>query len=367
MTDKHNQGSKEEGIPVEQGEMEAANAELEALRVEVAELRQQASVAGSPPEREIGKHRGRRWAVGLLIAFGCILLAGANLTFWLRDTVLNTNGWVTAVGPLSRSPVIAEAVSNYVVVGLFDLVEVDQIIQEALPSEARFLSGPLSGVLQDLVRDLVTDVIQSDEFNAVWVGVNRVAHETIISVLRGDGSLLYIRGGKLTVDLGDIFDFVQSTLGLRDLNLFAADDWSAFVLLESQQVAAVQEALAFLDSIGLVLPLLALGTLVLAWFVSLWRRRTVLWIGVGVAITMALSLILFGLARPALLISIADPLVRVVAKELWKVVTRGLLIQTIFLLVVGVLLVLGATLAGPSPRAVAIRTAVSDRFGRLTE
>lgn len=31
---------------------------------------------------------------------------------------------------------------------------------------------------------------------------------------------------------------------------------------------------------------------------TLWRRRTVLWIGVGVAVTMTLSLILLGLIRP---------------------------------------------------------------------
>jgi hypothetical protein len=46
------------------------------------------------------------------------------------------------------------------------------------------------------------------------------------------------------------------------------------------------------------------------------------------------------------------------------VVTAGLVWRTIFVLVVGVLIVGGAALAGPHPRAVAIRSAVRDRFSR---
>jgi hypothetical protein len=90
-----------------------------------------------------------------------------------------------------------------------------------------------------------------------------------------------------------------------------------------------------------------------------------MWIGIGVAITMTLSLLAFALAQPALLVSIADPFVRLLAGEIWDVVVRGLYIQTIVVLVVGLLFVAGAALAGPSPRAVAIRTGVHNGWDRL--
>ena len=85
----------------------------------------------------------------------------------------------------------------------------------------------------------------------------------------------------------------------------------------------------------------------------------------GVAITMTLTLVLYALAQPVVLASIADPLFRTVADAIWNVVTQGLVWQTIFFLVIGVLLAVGAALAGPSPRAVAFRSSVSAQVDRL--
>ena len=138
-----------------------------------------------------------------------------------------------------------------------------------------------------------------------------------------------------------------------------------FVLLESRQVAVVQQTLGLIDGVGLVLSLFALGALFLAWLISLWRRRTVMWMGIGVAIAMVLSLVAFALARPAVPVSILDPFVRLLAGEIWDVVVRGLYVQTILVLIIGLLLIAGAALAGPSPRAVAIRTGARNGWDRL--
>jgi hypothetical protein len=57
--------------------------------------------------------------------------------------------------------------------------------------------------------------------------------------------------------------------------------------------------------------------------------------------------------------------VRLLAGEIWRVVVRGLYAQTILVLVIGLLLIAGAALAGPSPRAVAIRAGVRGRLGSI--
>jgi hypothetical protein len=353
MTEK-----KLEGVP--QGDLEemqeplattdaAAGADVEALRAERDQLR--AQVDEHEAASKARQHRGRAWAVGLLILLGCILLAAANVTFWLRDTVLSTDGWVAALGPLSRNETVANTLSLYVVGEVFNAVDVASLAEEALPEELKLLSGALAGLLQDVAQDAVTAVILSDQFNAVWVTVNRAAHATVMEVLRGDGSLVYLRDGQLTVDLSDVLDYLQGSFDLQALGLFPEEDWGKFVLLESQQVAALQQALALINTVGLLLPLLALGSLVVAWLISLWRHRTLMWIGIGVAITMALSLVAFALAQPAVLVLIADPFVRLLAGEIWDVVTRGLIIQTILLLVIGLAIAVGATLVDRRQRA----------------
>jgi len=295
---------------------------------------------------------------------GLLLLAAGNVTFWVRGTVLNTNRWVRAVGPLTQNEVVANAVSIYVVDGLFDLVDVDQILHDALPSEYQFLSGGLSRALRSLARDTGTSLVQSDQFNTVWVELNRTTHRAIMGVLRGSGDLLYLREGKLTVDFTDAFDYVINSFNLGNLDRLQ-EIQTRFVLLESRQVAIVQQTLALIDGVGLILPLLALVSLFLAWLISLWRRRTVTWIGIGIAIAMTLSLVAFALTRPAVLASVPDPFVRLLAGEIWRVIVRGLYVQTILVLVIGLLLIAGAALAGPSPRAVAIRAGVRRGVGKV--
>ena len=338
-------------------------ADVEKLQAEVAELQRQ--LADSEAVKEAPRHTGRKVAVALLVLLGCILLAVANLTFWLRGTALNTNRWVAAVGPLSQNPVIADAVSDLVVKQLSAAVDLEGAAGEILPPEFSGFSGPLALVLGDLVADAVSTIVQSDQFHEVWLAVNHTAHRILVGVLRGDGSLLSVSEGQVTVDLSDMFGFVQQTLGLGDLDLFGEADAGKLVLFSNENLAALQRAVALLDTVGLVLPLLAIAALVIAWLVSLWRRSTLLWIGVGVAVAMALSLVLYVLARPMALASVLDPYFRAIAGEIWKTVVRGLYIQSIFLLVVGVLIALGAWLAGSHPRAVATRSTFQGWWNNL--
>lgn len=360
MVEESTTRTVQEELTIEGQQSAAESADVDEMQTELAELRRQ--VAESEAREKGRRHRGRRWAVGLLILLGCILLAGANITSWVRGVVLDTDTWAATVGPLTKNDVIVDAISLYVVGEMFDALDVGQMAQEALPAEVRPLSGPLVGVLQDLVHDAVATIIQSDQFNAVWVALNRTIHGIVMAVLRGEGDLLYLRDGQLTVDFSDLLGFVEGALDLKALGLFDDEGWGKVVLLESHQVAALQQAVSIIDTVGVVLPLLALATLLIAWLVSLWRRSTVLWIGIGVAVTMGLSLILFALVQPMVLAYIADPLMRTVSQAVLDVVIRGLVIQTILLLLIGLLLAGGAALAGPHPRAVAIRTTVGGWF-----
>ena len=82
-------------------------------------------MADSEAGKEAPHHTGRKVAVALLVLLGCVLLAVANLTFWVRGTVLNTNRSVAAVGPLIQNPVIADAVSDLVVQQLSAAVDLE--------------------------------------------------------------------------------------------------------------------------------------------------------------------------------------------------------------------------------------------------
>jgi hypothetical protein len=136
-------------------------------------------------------------------------------------------------------------------------------------------------------------------------------------------------------------------LQIEDLDLIPQAEGGRLVLMSSYQVAVLQEVVGYLNALGLMLPLLTIVTFGVAVWVSLWRRQTVIWIGIGMAVAMFISLIAFSGVRSSVLVSLQDPFVRELGRAIVNVVTHGLMVQTIFLLLVGILLIIGGWQAAP--------------------
>ncbi len=311
------------------------------------EAESQASASQAAEPQDTSSHTGRKFAIGTLIVLGLILLAVGNLAFWARFTLLNTNAWVAAVGPLSKDPTVSSILSQYVVGEMFAVVDVERSLAEALPPKLQVFNAPLRSGVEQFAGDMVTKLIQSDAFNTVWVGVNRAGHTAIIAVLKGEGDKLYMQDGQLTLDLSDAYNFVENKFGITDLDLVPAASGGKLVLLESKQVAYLQEIVSYLNTFGLLLPLLGILAFVAAWFVSLWRRETLIWIGIVISLTMLVSVIVFSYLRSNILVNVADPMLRDLGRQIIYVVTHGLFVQTVFLMIVGILLAIGAWQSTP--------------------
>jgi FtsH-binding integral membrane protein len=294
-----------------------------------------------------GSHTGRKWGVGILVFLGLILLVLANVAFWAYFTLLNTNGWVAAVGPLSKDPAVAGMVSQYVVGELFAQADIQANVAEALPPQLQLFAGPMVVGLENVADQAVTDLIMSEAFNNIWVAFNRVSHTAITDVLKGQGDRLYFQDGNLTLDFNDVYNFIQDRLNIGELDLIPQAEQGRLVLFSSQQVAVMQEVVSYLTALGLLLPLLTILVFGAAVWVSPWRRQTVMWIGGVMAVAMLISLILFSGARSSGLVSITDPFLREMGRAIINNLTHGLMVQTIFLLIVGIGLIIGAWQAAP--------------------
>ena len=296
---------------------------------------------------DTGSHTGRKWAIGLLIFLGLILLILANVTFWAYFTLLNTNGWVAAVGPLSKDPNVAGMISQYVVGEVFAQADIQAEVAEAMPDEFQIFAGPLVIGIERVANEAVTALVMSDAFNNIWVAFNQVGHTAIMNVLKGEGDRLYFQEGNLTLDFNDIYSFVQDRLGIGDLALIPQANEGRLVLFSSYQVAVMQEVVSYLTALGLLLPLLTILVFGVAVWVSPWRRQTVMWIGIVMACAMFISLIGFSGMRSSGLVSISDPFLREMGRAIVNNLTHGLMVQTIFFMVVGIGLIIGAWQAAP--------------------
>ncbi len=349
-------------------EQGANTADPEGLQAEVDELRRYKEETEA---RKTGRRRWRRLAVALLIVLGCVITAGASVTVWLKSVALNTDTFVATVGPLSRNQAVALAIGDFAVDALFEEINAEQVVADALPEEAGFLAAPLVGAIENFSRDVAAEVISSDVFSAIWTTAIRLAHETALSLLRDEGGLFYISKGEVTIDLSDLLGTVQDRLASTGLafleDLPISEDSGKIVVYQAAQLAQIQQALTILDRAGIILPLLALVAFGVALWVSLWRRRTLLYIGAGLSVTMALSLAILARVRSQVVAEVSSELYRTAVEAVWEIVLGSLIGQTTLLLVIGFAIAAGAFLAGPDRRAVAVRTAVGDFMNNSPE
>ena len=349
-------------------EQGANTADADGLQAEVDELRRYKEETEA---RKTGRRRWRRLAVALLIVLGCVITAGASVTVWLKSVALNTDTFVATVGPLSRNQDVALAIGNFAVDALFEEINAEQVVADALPEEAGFLAAPLVGAIENFSQDVAAEVISSDVFSAIWTTAIRLAHETALSLLRDEGGLFYISKGEVTIDLSDLLGTVQDRLASTGLafleDLPISEDSGKIVVYQAAQLAQIQQALTILDRAGIIFPLLALVAFGVALWVSLWRRRTLLYIGAGLSITMALSLAILARVRSQVVAEVSSELYRTAVEAVWEIALGSLIAQIILLLVIGLAIAAGAFLAGPDRRAVAVRTAVGDFMNNSPE
>ncbi len=254
---------------------------------------------------EAAKPRWRQVTSMLLVVLASLLAPLALTAIWLNIQIRDTDRYVETVAPLSRDDTVAEAVSQRLTYELFQSVDVEQSISEALPQEASFLAGPLNGRIEAYTQEIIKDFIKSDGFNRLWVEANRVSHAAITGVVLGEGGIVQSENGRVSLDLNPALADVKLSLSDAGVDLF--DDMSTnrvdleYTLFQSQQLAEIQDAVGTLERLTWMLPLLILAS----WSGAVWlapdRRRMVLFISIGLSLSMALLLLLLTIARSSLL------------------------------------------------------------------
>ncbi|MFL6241175.1 MAG: hypothetical protein ACJ735_16965 [Actinomycetes bacterium] len=273
---------------------------------DVAAVPAQRDAATSHGKPHKGRDRGgflRRFTVGLLVAVFALLVPVTFLTTWVHRTVLNTDAYVNTVAPIAKDKAVTAAVSRQVTDQLFTALNPQAVVADALPPKAAFLAGPIANGAHGYVQNAVDRVLQSQQFQTLWVEANRTSHAQLVAVLRGHTSAVRTTNGQVVLDLVPLLNqalqniqgFASSVVG-RPITLptITTDDIPAeacqkiadalnrpvpptcaqIPLFPSDQLTQAQRLVRAFDAGVIVLlvltPLVAVGALLL----SRRRRRT---------------------------------------------------------------------------------------------
>ena len=191
-----------------------------------------------------------------------------------------------------------------------------------------------------------------------WEAANRNAHELLIKVLEGGGPIVSTQEGVVTLDLKALLGELQARVGVGGrLQARLPDDAAEITILESDQLSFAQDSFRILRSLPIVLVSLSLLLFAIALIIAPgWRRKAVRAYGIGFIAAGALGLAAISVLGDSLVGSLA----RTEASEpaiaaTWSVATTLLHEIAVSTIGYGVLMWLGALLAGPTRAATAIR------------
>ena len=160
------------------------------------------SPAGAATTIVVHKHsRLRSILIGVLVLLSCLMLVVTGVTIWTHYTVLNTNGYMKLVGPVGKDPKAIAALSSYVAAQVVTASDLQGRAQAALPPKAAFLAGPITSAVQSFIGKQTTKVLSTPQAYNLWLGINRVSHQQIVGLLRGQNSYTYIQGSDVKLNL----------------------------------------------------------------------------------------------------------------------------------------------------------------------
>jgi hypothetical protein len=350
----------------------ADGAEVERLHEQIDELKrrnEELESSGSTPPRQLGRKIG---AV-ILIVLASVLAPISTMGVWLRNQVTDTDRYVETVQPLVSNPAIQTLVADRVTQRLFEQVDVQSAIEEALPERAAFLSGALASGLETVVREATLRVVESDQFRELWTAANRFAHEQMVAVLTGEPSgVITTKDGVVSLDLSGIASEVVDQLKARGIDIFDSVniDPGRFTIqiFQSDMITRAQVAFDAFDAVATVLPWITV--LLFAGGILLFpnRRRGALWSAVGLCLGMGVLLLALAIGRTIYLGAVPSSVIPGdAASAFFDTLVRFLRQGARVLLAIGILGLLACVIFGPGRNAVRFRGWIGRMLGRASD
>jgi hypothetical protein len=315
-----------------------------------------------PPEQAVSTQpsaqRSHRKAALALIVAASVLAFFAIFAVWANRQVLNTNNFTDSSTKLLRNDEIRAQVAGFLADEIFTNVDVAGELRASFPPRLAPLAGEAAGALQQLAPTAVDRLLQRPRVETLWKEANRRAHRRFLQVVNGGGTAVSTQNGDVTLDLKAILAQAQQRFGLGGrLAQKLPADAAQIRIMRSNQLGFAQDVVHVLRALAIALPAVAILLFALAVYLARgWRREALRATGLGLAFAGAGVLVGRTLAGDAVVNSlVTTESVRPAVHATWTIETSLLQQAAAATLAYGIVVFLGAWLAGPTRMAVSIR------------
>jgi Short C-terminal domain len=288
---------------------------------------------------------------------GTILLLVSALAIWVDRLALQTDTWVETSDELLQDDEIRAVLAARLTDELYSSVDVAAQLEAVLPPAAKPLAGPAAAGLREFTERRANILLQRPFVVTAWRAANRTAHAQFVRIVEGEAAAIETQGGDVVLLLQPLLADLAEQVGLGNVAARLPADAGAVVIMDADQLEALQTTMSILDLVATWLWAIALACWALALYLSPGRRlKTMRGIGFGLVFVGLLILLILRLAGEF----VVNSLVKVesnqaAAESVLDIVTALLRTSALALFALGVLVIVGTWLAGPGRRATAFR------------
>jgi hypothetical protein len=301
------------------------------------------------------KSRWRRVLAWVALVLGCLVLLAANVALFARTFIFVTDTFADALAPEQPDKEVIAGVADTLSDKIVTATAVQDRIQELTPRDNALVAATVTNAAENIIDNTVRTVLQNDRFRDLWREVVEQAHGRFVALIEGDDR------EPVTLDLRPAVERVDQSLEDRGIDVIddaTVEQVGEVVALRRAQIDDVRETVDLVRRLVVVLPIVALVLIAAAVALAPDRRRMLARAGVGIVVAMVATAVALRIARRAITNRVEVEERRQAVESLWGRLFETLFQQTAALVALGLVVALGAWLAGPSRFAVRLRTRV---------
>lgn len=298
------------GVTPEQNAEEVAR-----LKAEVAAL--EAKVDRREQRRHVGRSI-RKTGVAVLVVLTAISFTAGAVGIWASRNFLNNDVFAARIGTVIEEQAVQQSLARFTTREVMKLVDVENLIAEALPDRAQILAPTLAGAVEDFVRGKVEEVFATPEFQQLFETVVDTAHQQAVDLLEGTKSeVVTANGDTVTLNFLPIINEVLAKIGdaspeilgrnidlptvttddLPDaarekisdaLGVTLDDNFGTITVYDAGALQAAQDGVKAFNKVVWLLVGLTVLLVPLTLWLSTHRRRTLLQLVVAISVGMVL-------------------------------------------------------------------------------
>jgi hypothetical protein len=305
---------------------------------------------------------GKTWrAIAIVILAGLAggLLLICNTLFWGAHTVVDSEQYGKVTSSLIKDPEIQQAVSIYTTNRIFENNDVEGTIASVLPPKADFLAPTLTTRLKSFTQATISKVLGNEKFQDTWSKVNVKAHDDLLKLANSP------QGQDGVINLNEIYQQLSASLVDTKLSFLANKQLPAKVgeitVLKSDKLKTLHLVSSNINTFKYV----SLGLILAFGAGAVWlsrnRRKMVMVFSAMFAILMLVTLVGLRIVT-AIVVSKVLPDYQAAVRNAAGIIFNPLVIQSVSILFLSLVVLIGTFLSGPSKAATSVRDRIQLLF-----